>query len=718
MVYTVSQQPSGAPLVLSTISSDECVSEVCLWNADYLFREGNRKKPCQDFYEHVCASFEYRLGDLHQLPYPKLSRGQLILDFDQFFKRYLAVKGKPPGPINSNFLAQAMWVHEQCKSTPTKGDGSKAMLAWVELLDTLELRGWPYADFTGDIVKVVSMADRLLMLQALFCVRLLRSAGQSNGSSQIVLKAPTTYLKLHVARGISNATKRYEDMLARAFGLYTNETAAVAVAKQVSRLEETLEDLSFLDGVDAESVVKDIKPIGMMPRSDGWSWLRYMRHLLNSDPRIIESTFVFVESPAFFSAFSSAFNVENYTTAIANYVGLKALITLSPFLPAQHTFLYEFSYAYDVTDVDPQVVACSSLVEKLYPYGVGIAAKLTLNREFANVHRTHYDAQLSALFNETRVVVRDLLQTGRSWFSNLDVKRAQRKLDNMTLAFGTTHNFVQYETYRKTPAQPLRSDTSVLSTLVSIFRHSSSIYWNALDNAGGKTTLAYDNTYDTSVFDWNSEYQPTNNAVFIPNAAVGFLSFVSSRIPFQLYPVVVHLILRAVLQALVWSNSLFDERMVPEKWWRGESVGEYENVTECLLRRYRAAGLQDGHDERRPLVRYTVARREADFLDNAVLRPLYQLYERALEKHNATRLFYRLPDRRVTLRELFFYNYAAAFCDGASEETRRVQEGLAITPAKLRVNVPLMNFPPFQRTFSCGDKEAHEPRCDVWKGLD
>ncbi|KAL3186261.1 hypothetical protein MRX96_027987 [Rhipicephalus microplus] len=38
--------------------SDECESQVCLWNRDYLFRFGySSVHPCEDFYEHVCDAF-------------------------------------------------------------------------------------------------------------------------------------------------------------------------------------------------------------------------------------------------------------------------------------------------------------------------------------------------------------------------------------------------------------------------------------------------------------------------------------------------------------------------------------------------------------------------------------------------------------------------------------------------------------------------------------
>ncbi|XP_049520526.1 neprilysin-2 [Dermacentor silvarum] len=503
--------------------SGECVSRVCLWNRNYLFRSSfSKPSPCEDFYEHACADFRNSPGGFAQQPYPRWSTGQLLLDFDMFFMRFLAIKGRQPRPIESNFLVQAI--------------------------------------------------------------------------------------------------------------------------------------------------------------------------------------------------LSSIFKTPDYETAVANYVGLKALITLSPFMPPDYRTLYEFGLGSDIDHFDTQLAACSVLLEKMYRYGVGIAAKLTSNREFANVYRTHHDDQLAALFNKMRVTIRDMLQSRRSWFSQDDIATAQRKLENMTFVFGTQDNFVQYEDYRRTPTLALKSNESVLETVFAIFSHASSIYWSALGNgAGGNVTAAYDNAYTASVFEWGSEYQPTNNLVFAPNGLVGFLSTISSTIPFQLYPAVVAPLLKASLQALLRSNSLFDDRMLPRKWWSAESVGAYENVTQCLRRQYEAAENASSASNATSWApsRFSVARLEEDFLDNAVLWPLYELYEQALIEYNATRLYYALPFVHVSTREMFFYNYAWLFCDKAIASSRKLQQSLGMSPAKLRLNVALSNFPPFLKTFSCMAKK--QQRCEVWK---
>ncbi|KAL3252492.1 hypothetical protein MRX96_054888 [Rhipicephalus microplus] len=698
--------------------SHECVSHLCLWNRDYLFRPSYSKaSPCEDFYEHACGGFRYSPGGFSQQPYPRWSTGQLLLDLDMFFKRFLAIKGRQPRPIESNFLVQAMWLHGKCMN---RSENGKALSAWATILDVLGLTGWPFLEFKGDLVALVSSGDRHLMLQTLYRVIILTNA-RHPAPSRITLKRPLTYLERFASLSRDASSKRYEGIIVHALSISGNKSVGIIAGRQIAKLEESLHSLVYLGSKHVQYVSNDLWSVDALPKSTHWDWLRYMKLLFKTETLVNASTVVFLEDPLFFTRMSSIFKMQNYKTAVANYVGLKALVTLSPLMPSEYRLLYEFTLGSNINHFDSQLAACGTLLESMYRYGVGIAAKLTSNGEYANVYRTHLDDQFAAFFDDIRSTLRDMLQSGRSWFSHDDVNTAQRKLLDTTFVYGTQDNFVQYESYRRTPTLPLNAKKSVLETTFSIFSYSSSLYWGAVANGGGQNvTAAYDNAYTTSIFAWDSEYQPTNNLVFAPNALVGFLSTFSSTVPYQLYPAVLTPLVKAYLQALLRSNSHFDERMLPKKWWSEESIEAYHNITQCLRHQYetRAIGDEDGNDgnsSSQASVRFTVTRLEQDFLDNAVLSPLYQLYEQALIKHKATQLYYNIPHVRVSARELFFYNYAWVFCDNTGASSQKLQETIAMTPAKLRLNVALSNFPPFLRTFSCSKRKRQGPRCEVWK---
>ncbi|KAL1471661.1 hypothetical protein MTO96_039808 [Rhipicephalus appendiculatus] len=141
--------------------------------------------------------------------------------------------------------------------------------------------------------------------------------------------------------------------------------------------------------------------------------------------------------------------------------------------------------------------------KKNYRYGLGIAAKLTLSQEFANVYRRQRDAQLQDLFNETNAVIRQMIVFRQSWLSNSDLEQVLRKLDRLSIVFGTQDNFVQYEKHRQTPPLPRTPNETLLGTAFTMFSHASNIYWKAW-NSQDVTEMAYDNAYHMSVFDWGT----------------------------------------------------------------------------------------------------------------------------------------------------------------------------------------------------------------------
>ncbi|KAH7960569.1 hypothetical protein HPB49_021205 [Dermacentor silvarum] len=450
------------------------------------------------------------------LSFARISTQQLIRDFDLFFERFFHLRKKHSPLRKANFLTQSKVVYTKCKGNHSSSD-AQALKAFRKILAAIHISEWPYAKFAGDVVKVVSAADRQLMLRPMFRVNVLQGNRQ-NGKPHIVLRAPLTHLSRYVVNPNTNSTKYYEENIARVLYTYRNSSDAYKAARQIYGLEMALQELSYIDSSRTDSEVRTMTTIAALPNCDSWNWLRYFKRLFKTSDRTTPSTHVFVDDPAFFTKFTSIFNQEDRATTVANYVGLKVLLTLWPFMPTAFHFAYKLTQDQNMAPLDARLSACSAMLERMYRYGVGIAAKLTASGEFADVYRRDRDEQLAALFDETRTVVKELLETGRSWFGPSDLERAVKTLNSMTFNFGTQHNFQQYEEYRKTPRLSLTSNASGLDAVLPIFSHASSLYWNA-HATSLNSSRAYDNAYVTSVFDWDTEYQPTNNHVFIPNAA-------------------------------------------------------------------------------------------------------------------------------------------------------------------------------------------------------
>ncbi|KAH8039075.1 hypothetical protein HPB51_005014 [Rhipicephalus microplus] len=704
------------PLSYTTVNSDECTTGVCQWNANYLFhRLPMHGDPCDDFYEHVCSAFKKPTMS-HLLPYPQLSIRQLVLDLDLFMSRYSKIKRRHTLADESNFLTQAMWLHDKCKSAHLTKRYEDQQSDWADIMGALQISAWPYVSFEGDIVNVVSAGDRFLMLRSLFTLIVLRS-NRNNSSCDIVLREPETYLKRYLRRSKNNPVQRYEDIIFGAITHYSNPLTGALVSRQISKLEMKLRNLTYLDSVRPQKMLEGVTSIHMLPKSDQWDWLKYMSLLFHTERNTMRISLSIVEDPVFFSQFSSIFDIENYHTAIANYVGFKAMVTLAPLMTPEYSELYELGHDYDIPMLEPQLLACTLLLEKVYRYGVGIAAKLTLSQEFTNVYRRHRDAQLQDLFNDTRAVIRPMLVFGQSWFSNSNLEQILKTLDSLSFVFGTQDNFVQYEKYRQTPPLPQGPNDTVLGIAFSMFSHASSIYWSAW-NSREVADRAYDNMYHMSVFDWDYEYQTSNNLVFLPNAIVAFLTTVTNKMPFEMYPIVLVHVVRGVLKALLRTNAAFiNGHVLRGGSWSATSDNASQDVLKCIQHQYREATAAEFGRDQPTEERWSIARIEEAFLEHAVMVPLYELFERALTSHNATDMFYQLPDWRVTVRRLFFYNYAVTFCDDDGNGSRKAQYLHGMTPSKWRVNVPLTNFPPFRKAFSCSAWKQPQQYCNAWRNL-
>ncbi|XP_040078520.2 neprilysin-2-like [Ixodes scapularis] len=619
---------------------------------------------------------------------------------EAFFKHFLFIKEASGRPIGSNFLLEAMWVNQKCRYFEANDARS-----FKHVLSALELNNWPYENFRLDSLTPVATADRYLMLHSLFQIVVLKSNNVDRGVD-ILLRAPKTLFRRFVTKNTSPPETSYTSLVHRALSLWSSGGLAARISKDILKLEKSLEDMMLFRKDQANFAPdKTVTTVGALPHQASWDWSVYFNKLSGRNTTK-KSTRIIVEDPVFFNNFGKLFD-NGFNTAIANYVGLRALILFSPILGDKYEFLTPLNYDNQVPQVNPRHFACNVLLEKLYKYGIGISAKLTLSKEFATIYRTHLDQQFASVFSTTQDVLSNLILTQQSWLTGEDAAIALRKIKNMTLVFGTQANFLQYERYRRTyPVDVEFKETLLVKTVFKLLSHASSIYW-AIEDTGSPM---YDNLYSTSTLQPGFEYQSTNNLLFVSHATVGFLNGVSNIIHFLTYPAVASHLVRGVIKALLGNNLLWSGQ---EHLWSCGTTMAYQRITDCLERRYdnQHASLHDKV--------FSSDKREQDLEDNLVLRPLFELYKKAAKSKRMENMFLRTHwplQLNKTVNELFFYNYAAAFCEDSSVIQRLAKEDLLVTPSNWRVNVPLQNFKPFAETFRClpGTRMNPSSRCAMW----
>lgn len=718
-----------AQVARSQVASDDvCESRFCEWNRDYILRAADATRdPCNDFYAHACnAQRWYRAGSASTRPFAELGTAQLMKDVERFFRYFVQLKGMP---TEDNFLSRMMWVHDACQNSTAPRSNISAELE--EVFDAFGLAGGlPVRAVTrGKLAEVVAAGDRHLQLQALFKVKVLRRSEPGvTGGFDIVLSAPDTLYRRFLTNFVDSTDSMYADFVAKTLSLATLANTRSA-ARKIMQLEKRLESFA-LASVDELMVPPREKYASLddFVLSDNWDWPLYFNSLIaNANGSIGNDTKVVVSDPIYFRNLGSVLGGA-WDAIVANYMAYKAIVELAPVLGQDAEYLLQFSHSYDVPDLGERQTACLSLVEKLFRYGTGVAAKLTLGKEFATTPRSHMDVQLERLFNASRHAIYGLVDSGRSWLDSLDKDTALRKLSNMRFEFGAQCNLVEYELYRRNHAAlnntlplPLPVQVGIDNSTGHLWNHhplprivfllysiASATYWDAW---GSATSRAYDNHYALTAFRPGYELQHTGNLLILPQATVAFLSQLSNVVHPVVYGVIAADLVRGLVEALSRSGSSVDADLRPRLWWSIGTLEAYENVSACLQSQYQP-----------PLAEGARLRSlEMDFLDNAVAYPLFRLYrDSAMDQGEASVApSHRTQEveRSLTMDQMFFYNFAAALCDFRDEDLWKQQRKFHLTPAPWRVNVPLKNLRAFADAFGCKPGSPMNPakRCSVWK---
>lgn len=708
---------------------DWCRSQLCRWNRDYIVRAvDERKDPCDDFYAHACdATRWFRMGNASTRPFAELSTVQLMADVERFFQFYVQLKGKPAGGPGENFLSRMMWVYGACeKETSVKRNVSDELAV---VLEALGISGeLPVSQVRrGRLASLVAAADRHLRLHPLFQVQVVRPSGlRSAGGFDIVLLAPATLYRRFLTNFVESTDSLYADFVARTLDLCSPGKTR-SVARKVVQLEKRLE--SFMLASEEELMMPPReKPTSLedLFLSDNWDWTTYFNKLIvSANGTIGNHTRVTVNDPIFFRNLGHVMR-GTWDAVIANYIVFKTVVVLAPVLGEEGEYLLQFAHDDDVPDISSRKAACLVLLENLFKYGMGIATKLTLGKEFATTPRTHMDRQLTHLFNASRQLITQLVESGSSWVNALDHNTASRKLQAMRFEFGAQSNLVDYELYRQASVPPNITLASAAQTwddggdgngfwderalpriVFLLYVTASAIYWDAWCTTQAP---AYDNRYSLTAFRPGYELQHVSNVLVVPHATVAFLSPLSNVLHPVLYGAVATDVVRGVLEALARSGSSVDDESRHRAWWSVGTIEAYENGSACIESQHQTA-LVEGSSMRSL---------ETNFVDNAAVYPLFRLYRDALGHTGVGRNMSGLPGGAgtgPTMDQMFFYNFAAAHCDFRDDELWKQQRRFHVTPAPWRVNVPLRNLPEFAEAFACKPGTYMNPdhRCSVWK---
>ncbi|XP_064490221.1 neprilysin-21-like [Ornithodoros turicata] len=684
-------------------SESTCKSDVCGWLEGYLRSKFNASvNPCHDFYGYVCSRhwFANDLDIQHRL-YIDRTAGMLMMDIEKFFRDYLKQNEERYHKYPGVFLHQAISLLPKCQSEE-KND--KNMTSLKALLEEYNLGSWPYrkAPRGVSIVTVSAFVDRDLAVFP-FAKVTLRKPFEDDRGYTVHLDKPSLTLKRHQLAFLDESVENYTRKVALALSFLDKqeEEQAEAIVQLEKKLLSAMPVTRFVEFQDR------IKRIGQLERKGKWDWKEYLT-ILFQDIEVFDSDKpVAVLNQEYLNKMAAILN-ETETVTLLNYVGYRLVVQVSPLLAKAANPLLRLSHDDYREFVPDRLQACMHLLERVYKHGVRFFARMTFSKNNATLLLKHYDHSMSNIETQLKGTMADRLLSTSSWLDRSAIGIGVDKIENIRFVFlGSTDDINSIANYYNFNAQPL-DGSHLLESFREIHAGTRNIYW---ETKPPKDDL--DARYEHSALSPGFEYMFGRNVLFIPHGNIAFLNDISKTIEPLLYPLLLPNVLRGMFAAVDRRGATVDHNLAVATWWNTDELSKFSQMELCFQDQY--------YIEIRDLVGDNFDARirlDENIADNAIVAPLHDVYYKAVTSQGVSlekqRLSVDVGD--LDLQKLFFVLYALGLCDNPLREAAVRRIRYEEMPGRLRVNIPLMNFPKFSSAFNCPVGSPMNParKCSVW----
>ncbi|XP_064485219.1 neprilysin-1-like [Ornithodoros turicata] len=675
-----------------------CSHPVCRKQATYLRGKiDETQEPCEDFYSYVCSakwSGKDRTADT--ATYQDQTTGKLLYDLQKMFHRYFEHHNTTYYNFPSAFVSQALFFVPNCTSIYSRN--GVGWDPWQELLTRLGLDGWPFS-FSLEKRNVSQIAGLVDGTLGVFPFVELLLANEYDGHYVIQLDTPQTVLRRHQLWYTHENLFNYTQLVARAFSTLRVIKNVEILAENIAILELRLEDaISLKKFVPIQNRPKVISQI---PHSAKWSWSRYLNAIFGYS--VSMGVHAEVLAQEYFSDLAVIMDNTSYTT-LANYIGFRTMVHLSAVLPDEVEFLVPLSHDHPIVGVGERFQACTRLLERMYPYGVRVFLRMTLGDPDPLRYSPILDTDMTSMFNITQQLVANLVSNA-FWFNPVERLIARQKIMNVAFDFmGTVKDLSLPALYYGTKVPPFNGK-KVLQSFFVIQSNTKRIYYDPWHR-----TMDFDNQYHISSLRPDFEYIYGKNALYIPYAVVAFLREVAGTMEPIFAPIVAQFVLRGLYKAVDESGSSVDHHTRTREWWSTETTRKYSYIKDCFFKQYKSEMAVKSPDID------IITDMDSNIVDNGIMVPLYDYYLTLLGMDSETARRTRAPFGTFTVEQLFFIYFAISRCDQRGAEFAKRQLGFGLTPANIKVNLPLKNFPKFAEAFGCqrGNEMCPQDRCLIW----
>ncbi|KAH7975177.1 hypothetical protein HPB49_024766 [Dermacentor silvarum] len=693
------QSPDGAGRHRRSHPSLVCSREVCERQDAYVHaRLDQLQEPCENFYAFVCSrSWAVRNAKPDDAPYRSQTTAKLMYDLPKTLKQYFQLKQKTYYEFPGTFISQALFFIPNCTSIYSRN--GLGWDPWQELLGKLGLRGWPFPNVSPEwnVSGIAGFIDGTLGIFPFTEVRVVNEYGNDYS---VQLDVPRTILRRHQLRHTNENLFNYSQVVAKALSILNVMENVELLAENIVILEMRLEEAAEMKTFVPPLARK--RSLESLPESQKWSWRDYVNVIFRYPLNRID--IVEALAPDYLTDVADIMDNTSYTT-LANYMGYRTMVHLSPMLPDEAEFLVPLSRDKLVVGVGERFQACVHLLEDLFPFGMRMFTLMTLGGDNPLKYSTALDTQVEHMFNHTQNLMANLVQNAY-WLNPVERVIAKEKILNVNFDFmGTAVRDLSVPALYYDPKAPPFDGLKLLQSFYAIQANTKRTYFDPWHR-----TMDLDNRHHVSSLHPDIEYIHGKNHLFMPYAVLAFLRGVSQSVEPLFVPIVAQFLLKGLFFAVDDRGASVDHRNRIVDWWSKPTAEKYSHIRDCFFKQYK-----EEMQLKLPDVDI-VGDLADDIADNAVVPPLYDYYLSLLGMDTMTARRTRAPFGGFTLEQIFFVYYALSQCDHRSLAYAKRLLGFGETSPEIKVNIPLRNFAKFSEAFGCqpGNEMSPQDRCLVW----
>ncbi|XP_077532927.1 neprilysin-1-like [Haemaphysalis longicornis] len=698
----------GSGDAMSGLHAMQCADESCESESSYLkhlFSSG--RDPCVDFYDFVCSSWKTqnslppsrRRWSVQDMLVQKIEGAVywFLEDFSRIYKDQMANKSLP-----TTKMFALLKACEDTDAIDLKGFGP-----FRNVLRHLYLDKWPLADEGSqepgpepDVEEITGMLVRDLAIHPFIHVS---ASSDATGAVTLQVDEPELSLVRHRYFDVAYDLSKYRQLVTDALNFVNERNDSTPLAAEIVDLEQQLaEGMDASSGWIPESAQFEVLPLDELQAADSWSWSAFLSALFDDDTAVTGNATVIVKSPKYLDKLIKVLDTSPRRTLV-NYLGYRVMCAVAPFLPtrAQALAKLEWERRLGYRELPERWRVCLRAVDTVMPFTTHALhyehyAKRDGVVDFKN-HFAKFNGVVSAFSSFFSDYAKSQVDDYAICNYKLEKLRLESFAPNISKDLNKDADFYN--------AVPLVESGNALEGYYVARSHVSRTHWNAALN--GTTT-----GWKRSVFDLSCAYDPMGNIFELPLSLFHEPFFYNdATLPFD-DPRVTFRIGRELAKVCPQNGIIYDPDRDRAVWQEppGSNGTTMGDDVRCLFEQYSNFTV--------PELNLTIdgmSTLPQNILDNTALPPLFEAYREAhassLKEHSIHHI------DGTAFSQVFFISFAMGLCENMDKVALRdmVLEGKA-SPARFRVNAPVMNFNKFGKLFGCAPGTPMNPlrKCTFW----